>query len=130
MDKWTRGLIIQAIRQGFKGCDTYKLAASRYLSPVKGVKGGKRWVCAHCKEIVTSYNIDHISPVVEIGKSTNDYSIQDYYERVHLTPLENLQLLCKECHNKKSKGEEKQRRELKPKQAPKPRKKKRINKNL
>ena len=127
MDRITRALVIRAIRDGFKVTNTYKLAMERHLSDVKGQRGGRRWACTHCKVLVSKYsefNIDHINPVVEMGKKTSDYTIAEYYDRVHNVSITDLQLLCKECHNKKSKGEEKRRRDLNPKKSKTPRKKK------
>ena len=117
MDKFTRALIIRAIRDGFKVTSTYKLAMERHLSDVKGQRGGRRWECAHCKVLVSKsseFNIDHINPVVEIGKKTNDYTVAEYYDRVHNVSITDLQLLCTDCHHAKSAKEAALRKKANP----------------
>lgn len=117
MDRITRALVIRAIRDGFKVTNTYKLAMERHLSDVKGQRGGRRWKCAHCKILVSKsseFNIDHINPVVEIGKKREDYSITEYYDRVHNVSLSDLQLLCTDCHHAKSAKEAALRKQATP----------------
>lgn len=72
------------------------------------VERGK-YKCAICQEIYTKRRIcvDHIEPVLDtnLGFTTWD----SYIERLFCTP-QKLQILCKSCHNAKSKAENKDRR--------------------
>jgi len=45
--------------------------------------------------------VDHKEEVIEIGKTLTDYSIIDLWWRINCD-VNNLQLLCRECHAKKT----------------------------
>lgn len=123
--------------RGEKTRNDYQWTEARYRSfivsalrktwvrwPVRNkVKGDARvergkYLCAGCGEIVPSsikndagkrinnVTVDHIEPVVdpEVGFTTWD----DYIERMFVE-RDNLQALCKECHDRKS-AEERQRK--------------------
>lgn len=49
-------------------------------------------------------NIDHLSPVIEIGKSNSDYNLEQIFQRIDCE-VDNLQVLCENCHDEKSKAE-------------------------
>ena len=70
--------------------------------------------CALCTELVKQPNteVDHIEPVVEIGKTRSDYTLDEYIKRLDCDPS-NLQLICKLCHKHKSGEERKKRQEAK-----------------
>lgn len=76
------------------------------------VKGWRR--CAAChKPFPKSYaKVDHITPVIPLDKSYYDFSVQ---EIVNLLWSEeaNLQVLDPECHDKKTKAENVERRKYK-----------------
>jgi 5-methylcytosine-specific restriction endonuclease McrA len=112
MDKYTRNAINRAIRNTFRQSDVYNEIKNAAYSTEKGVRGGKRWDCAKCKKSSAKVEIDHIDPVVPLGLSSYDLSITEYYERVHLCLLSNLQVLCINCHQEKSKLENKERKKL------------------
>ncbi len=62
--------------------------------------GRNQYTCAGCKGVFPNkeVNVDHIEPVVtEQGFTTFD----DYIYRM-FCPIENLQVLCSECHNAKT----------------------------
>lgn len=64
--------------------------------------------CACCTEEFTlkEIEVDHIEPVIpETGFNTWD----EFIERL-FCPAENLQVLCKTCHKKKSKEENNKRK--------------------
>lgn len=57
-------------------------------------------------------DVDHIEPVVEIGKKGSDYTFDEYYKRMNCD-ISNLQVLCGPCHDKKTLRERKARMEFK-----------------
>jgi 5-methylcytosine-specific restriction endonuclease McrA len=58
------------------------------------------WPCAICGELVRERDVDHVNP---IGKSpTCDEEIGKATERLFCS-IENLQIVCKPCHKKKTK---------------------------
>lgn len=75
--------------------------------------GNKRlrvsYECEKCKTTVPAklFKIDHISPVVSPIEGFVDYNT--YAKRLYC-PIENLQGICKTCHDEKSKLEKKERR--------------------
>lgn len=48
--------------------------------------------------------VDHIDPVIPYGKTIQDMSYDEIVDRIFCR-LDNLQVLCKECHKKKTKKE-------------------------
>lgn len=95
-------------------------SASRRWGPINEVRKSARvergkYKCNGCKKAVPFSNkvngkrqpntfVDHINPVIDpkVGFTTWD----DFIERL-FCEAENLQLLCKTCHDKKSKEERK-----------------------
>ena len=78
----------------------------------KGPRGGTRFVCAVCGKSCSSsaLSVDHLSPVVPIGTPAKDMSWDTVINRMFNSPKNNLQAICKDCHNKKSKQENAERR--------------------
>lgn len=75
----------------------------------------KKWsVCALCLLKVPTYTvqIDHIDPLLEIGKTIEDYNWDELVERLWCDPS-NLQAVCTPCHKAKSKEENALRRKIK-----------------
>lgn len=75
----------------------------------------KKWCrCAGCKTIVPKYtcDVDHIEPVIPIGRHMKDMEIGEVVDRIWCVES-NLQVLCEVCHNEKSKKERKERSEAK-----------------
>jgi len=68
----------------------------------------KHYTCAGCLQEFTSKDVevDHISPVVSVGDGFIDYNT--FIERL-FCKKENLQVLCKPCHKKKTLAERKLR---------------------
>lgn len=112
-----RGLITRGIRNSFVQSDVYKeimecgrIEKPRYkkdgsLSKIPNVF----YTCEYCNNLHKSSNIhvDHIEPVIGVDETLADLTLDEYAERVHYSPC---QRLCKSCHLKKSKAENKERR--------------------
>lgn len=77
------------------------------------VKGWRQ--CPVCKKIDAKSNfvVDHIQPVLKIGTSYYDYSVQELCDMIW-SEESNLQAICKEpCHSSKTKTENAERRKAK-----------------
>lgn len=123
-----KSYLIRAIRQAFTRSDQYieckernRREYNRYkkdgsISKKKDV----RYSCECCKkEFKTNeVQVDHKNQVVQLYESANDMTIDNYINRVFCSSL-NLQLLCKSCHDDKTKKENKTRKQLKIKKFPK-----------
>jgi 5-methylcytosine-specific restriction endonuclease McrA len=66
------------------------------------------WKCEKCLELYSrkDINVDHIKPIGR-GVATEIESIPDFFQLVYCS-YDNLQILCKECHKKKTKREQKE----------------------
>lgn len=101
-----KSVAFQALRRAFSRTKLANDARAKALSPKKGVRGGRRYVCAHCggdfgiKEI----NIDHIDPAVPVMLSTETLSMRMLFERIFCDP-KNLEAICVGCHSIKTKSE-------------------------
>ena len=65
--------------------------------------------CNICKKLTKKIEIDHIGPVVEIGKTYKDYTWDELIQRIDCN-LENLQVICPNCHKDKTKQEREKRK--------------------
>ena len=109
IDKETLRLIFNAIRTSYKRSDVYKSAIARYISPVKGPRGGARYRCVLCKKDfeIKTIEMDHYpKPVVPIGKKWHELTVQEYYNHVFCY---SVRALCKTCHKKHTKEQKKER---------------------
>jgi 5-methylcytosine-specific restriction endonuclease McrA len=88
-----------------------------------------RFKCEECSKKFSAKNVavDHIEPVIEIGgvpvRSNGLPDFNVYIDRL-FCGIENLQLLCKPCHKKKTAAEAKQRATKRSKTKPTKRKSK------
>ena len=113
---WTQGriksFIVSALRTGARRWPPkYECLQAAFTEQKINKASGrmaKHYRCASCQEEFTSTNVevDHISPVVSVGDGFIDWNI--FIERL-FCPIENLQVLCKPCHRKKTKEERKAR---------------------
>jgi hypothetical protein len=115
-------LLFSTLRGVFKKTPMYNQARSRakeeYFTDSKHGKKIRRvhYICAICdgrfedrvgnREV----QIDHLEPV--INPETGFVDFNTYIDRL-FCPTEGLQLLCKSCHSKKSKEENKLRKKKK-----------------
>lgn len=109
-----RGMILGAIRKAFSRSETARKVREAARAKSKGPRGGAQYTCASCKAIssISGINVDHISPVVPVGKSYTDFTWDQLIARLWCCE-DNLQVLCKKCHNLKTKEEKRARKEAK-----------------
>lgn len=106
-----RGMILGAIRKAFSRSAWAAKARSKAQAETKGPRGGKLYECAACGSLnnASGINVDHVRPVVPVGTAYTDYT-WDVLAAKLWCEASNLQVLCKECHKKKSKEEASARR--------------------
>lgn len=68
------------------------------------------WTCEECKEAHEKIEIDHIHPVVPVVEGFTGW---DAYIASKFVGADALRGLCRDCHGKKTKEENKKRREIK-----------------
>lgn len=66
--------------------------------------------CEICSVLTDKVQVDHITPVVD--PKTGFTTWDDYFERMFCS-VENLQVLCHECHKQKTQAENSVRRKKK-----------------
>lgn len=123
LDPSTKRLILSGMRKAFVRSPKYRQALNEARVEIpKILKGGNlsnvpsiRFKCKCCKELIQmtknrkmQINVDHIEPVIPIGMSESQMTIQEYWERLDCF-LTNLQILCIPCHKEKSAKERKAR---------------------
>lgn len=117
LDKLTLLEVLNAIRKSFtKNSPHYLAVVKLSLTSELGPRGGARYKCAHCKKAYgrTEIQVDHKEPVIPVGISPLHMTLKQVYERCWVE-LSKLQVLCKLCHQAKSKQENKERRDNKAK---------------
>ena len=103
--------VITAVKKCFSRSQQAK--KFKYKSVVKGEKGkrgGKIGECSICKAHLPMYTlqIDHVNPIVPVMIPGKYMSFIMLFNRT-FCPESNLQVICKSCHDKKSKKEQAQR---------------------
>lgn len=109
-----RGLLKGAIRRVFSRSDLRKLILeeSRINHKDESRPRVTKWsCCAECKLPTPTYliQVDHIIPIVPIDSTLELMTWDDVVDRIWCDK-NNLQPLCKPCHNIKTKAERKLRR--------------------
>ena len=107
-------LCVNALRRTFSRSELHKRVLNKTLCKKKGPRGGKMYKCSSCNKCHGrgKIEVDHIDPIVEIGNTVDSYELHEYYIRLYDYSYENLQVLCKKCHKKKSKKENAERKRL------------------
>jgi 5-methylcytosine-specific restriction endonuclease McrA len=104
--------IIAALKRCFSRSAIKKeVLASAKCPRKKGPRGGARYRCVKCKKDfgVTGVQVDHIEPVIPVDRPAKEMSWDEIISRLFCDP-ENLQVLCKACHKRKSSRENKDRK--------------------
>lgn len=112
-----RNLVKGAIRRIFSRSELRSLALARNLINHKDSTRPRvsRWAfCESCGIIEAAYTmeVDHKEPVVPIDKPFESMNWDEFVDRLWCD-IKGLQILCEECHNEKSKEENKKRKENK-----------------
>ncbi len=109
-----RNLVKGAIRRVFSRSELRRsvLDAARidYLDPDR--PRVKKWgVCKACKQKTPLYlmQADHVNPIIPVDKTLEEMSWDEVVNNIWCDP-KCLDILCKPCHNTKTKAENKQRR--------------------
>lgn len=112
-----RGLIKGAVRRAFARSELRRsvLADAKVEHSDPTRPRVKTWYkCEECNGRFAQHQleIDHVSPVVPVDKTLAEMSWDDLINRTWCDKM-GLQVLCEECHDKKSADERKQRKEHK-----------------
>ncbi len=104
------GFIGEIRKQWFRSAH-YKACLNRIISEKKGVRGGSRRDCVVCGVDITpsKASVDHIDPVTPIHMTQKELGYEKIKERMWCN-IENTQIMCKECHKKKTAEERAERR--------------------
>jgi len=99
-DNLLRGMVVSALRR-------VSLFTKEREEVLKRAQVGRwKYRCEECKKVVgfKAYDIDHIKPVGTTPGSRNDKDGRtwDDYLKALFCPAENLRLICKPCHKKKT----------------------------
>ncbi len=103
-----QGFIVSVLRAGARRWPPkYLTLADAYVGKkvnIKTGREGKHYLCAACKQEYPAkeVQVDHINPVVD--PKTGFTTWDEYINRLYCGK-ENLQVLCLECHKRKSKEE-------------------------
>jgi len=67
------------------------------------VKGSQLWICEGCAQLIPRKHVDHIVPIGKTpGAKGSDADWNGFFDRL-FCPSEGLQILCKACHDEKTK---------------------------
>ena len=113
---WTegrlKGFIISTIRSGMrryppKYQSLNDAKVGKRVNPKSG-RTAEYYKCAGCdgEFVKKDVQVDHVLPVVD---PVDGFQGWDVYITRMFCPVENLQVLCRNCHSKKSKSESKTR---------------------
>jgi 5-methylcytosine-specific restriction endonuclease McrA len=126
-----KALIKSALRRAFSRSEAHEraLAAARIEHSDPARPKCRKWVrCQGCQQPRPEWSsdVDHIDPVIPIGRAMKEMSVLEVIDRAWCEDG-NLQVLCESCHGAKTKAERDARTEAnrakKPPKAKKARKK-------
>jgi 5-methylcytosine-specific restriction endonuclease McrA len=114
LDPKTLSAIIAAIRKSFIKSIEYTVVKHKSLNDSKGPRGGRVFICAHCNDLFGEgkVKVDHIIPIVPVDSTISEMTLRMYYERCFCS-VDNLQVLCHDCHDQKSRVENEERKQFK-----------------
>jgi len=102
------GYFIAFCRKAFRWSPAYRQTLKEAF--VEKREGVEYYRCKHCKNVVErpQKQVDHMEPVIPIGNVWNrDWN--EYRQRCFVSS-DKLQVLCKDCHKKKTSAENINRR--------------------
>jgi 5-methylcytosine-specific restriction endonuclease McrA len=110
-----QNLVKGALRRIFSRSDLRKAAlAKQHIihSDTNRPRVTKWSWCAICGVIEPTYTfeVDHIEPVIQVKETLNDLTLDQLAERIWCS-IDNLQGICENCHKKKTKEENRARRD-------------------
>lgn len=113
LDPKTLKRVIDAVRKEFSLSIEYAIIKHKGLAREVGPRGGRRFICNKCSNIFdeNSIKIDHIIPIVPLDSSAAEMGLEMFYNRCRCS-ADNLQVLCKTCHDLKSKQENEERKKF------------------
>ena len=103
--------IISSVKRTFsRSKRAIALKNAQVVKGKKGKRGGKLIKCELCGELIPMYKsqLDHIDAITPLMISQKVMSFIMLFERTFCDD-KNLQVICKDCHDKKSKIERSQR---------------------
>ena len=112
-DKKQYNSIMSALRRCWARSPKRVAVLNKALHPTaKGPRGGARRICGVCGESfgTPELSVDHIDPVVPLHLSASEMTWDTIIDRMFNSAEENLQPVCKKCHDLKTKEENKQRK--------------------
>jgi 5-methylcytosine-specific restriction endonuclease McrA len=99
--------VLSAIKRTFSRSATAIAARNNAkYAKKKGPRGGARYKCKKCKKDfgARDVQVDHKNPCIPIGEKSIEMSWDKLVSQIYCDPS-NLDVLCTECHKKKSKLE-------------------------
>lgn len=104
--------ILQCLKRCFSRSATHRTVLIRSIHPtIVGPRGGKQYTCVECLKTFGQggVQVDHIEPVIPVKKKARDMSWNEIISRL-FCDIENLQVLCRRCHQIKTMLEREQRK--------------------
>ena len=101
--------MIQCMRQTFSRSEYVKKFRASKKSKKRGVKGGVLYDCDLCSNAfkATDMEVHHVDPVCPIGKHYTQMTPNLIWKRIW---SEDLQLICKKCHDKETESQKIERK--------------------
>ena len=104
-----------ALRRLSSRSPQHKEAMEKAVHPIiKGPRGGKQYICAKCNKTFSGKNVqvDHKETVIPVNETIEEMSWDEIIKRIFCSS-DKLQVLCKQCHKKKTAEERKERKRFK-----------------
>jgi 5-methylcytosine-specific restriction endonuclease McrA len=111
-----RNLLKGAMRRVFSRSDLRRKALEKHDIDYQDPERPRvtKWsFCGECGVIEPRYKmeVDHVSPVIKLDEALEDLTWDQLVDRLWCDEA-NLKPICKECHKRKSKAENKERRRI------------------